>query len=152
MKETWEEFKKFALKGSLLDLAVAVVIGTAFTAVVNSLVKNILMPLLSYVAPAEGGYRAWHIGRVEVGVFLAELVNFLIIALVVFVMVVKVIGALARRAAPPPPPAAAVTRECPFCLLTAPVRARKCGHCPAALPPESPAPLPPAVSDAPGGP
>ena len=152
MKETWQEFKKFALKGNLLDLAVAVVIGTAFTAVVNSLVKNILMPLLSYVTPAEGGYRAWHIGRVEVGVFLAEVVNFLIIALVVFLVVVKVIGGLIRRAAPPPSPAEAVTKECPFCLLTVPVRARKCSHCTADLPPESPAPLPPAVSDAPGGP
>ena len=152
MKETWQEFKKFALKGSLLDLAVAVVIGTAFTAVVNSLVKNILMPLLSYVTPAEGGYRAWHIGRVEVGVFLAELVNFLIIALVVFLVVVKVIGGLIRRAAPPPSPAEAVTKECPFCLLTVPVRARKCGHCTADLPPEGPAPLTADVSDAPGGP
>ncbi len=152
MKETWQEFKKFALKGNLLDLAVAVVIGTAFTGVVNSLVKNILMPLLSYVSPAEGGYRAWHIGRVEMGVFLAELVNFLIIALAVFLVVVKVVGGLIRRVAPPPPPDEPVTKECPFCLLTVPVRARKCGHCTADLPPESSAPLPPAGSDVPAGP
>jgi large conductance mechanosensitive channel len=69
--QLWQEFKGFALKGSLVDLAVAVVIGNAFGAVVSSLVANIVMPLLSYVTPA-GSYRSWHIGEMKVGLFLSS--------------------------------------------------------------------------------
>src|SRR5512143_1040784 len=97
MKDLWNQFKAFALKGNMIDLAVAVVIGAAFGAVINSLVKNVIMPVLSYVIPNKGGYLAWAIGRVEIGAFLGELVNFLIIALAIFLFVVKVIGALMKK-------------------------------------------------------
>ena len=125
----WSEFKTFAFTGNLIDLAVAVVLGTAFGAVVNSLVKNIIMPLITSVIPAEGGYRAWRIGPMEVGVFLGELLNFVVVALAIFLVMVKVLGAIVKKAAPPPDPAAPTTKECPFCLSTIPLRAVRCGHC-----------------------
>src|SRR4026207_1026229 len=98
MKRLWQEFRNFAFKGNMIDLAVAVVIGTAFGKVVESLVKHIIMPILSYVIPNQGGYQAWHIGRLQIGTFLSEILNFLIIALAVFIVIVKMIGYLMKRA------------------------------------------------------
>jgi large conductance mechanosensitive channel len=131
MKGLWTEFRNFAFKGNMIDLAVAVVIGTAFGAVVKSLVDNIIMPLLGYVIPSKGGYLAWHIGSLKIGLFLGEVLNFLLIALAVFIVIVKVVGYLMRRASPPAPPG---TKDCPFCLMAVPIRASKCGHCTSELP------------------
>jgi large conductance mechanosensitive channel len=131
-----QEFKAFAFKGNMIDLAVAVIIGAAFGAVIASLVKNIIMPLLSYVMPGDS-YRTWQIGRVEIGAFLAEAVNFLIIASAVFLVIVKLLGTLMKRVVPVPAPKDPPMRECPFCLSMIPVRARRCSHCAADLPPAS---------------
>lgn len=120
----WTEFKNFAFKGNLIDLALAVVLGGAFSAVINSLVKNVVMPVLSYVLPEDQSYRNWTLGKVEVGAFLGELVNFLIIALALFIVMVKVLGAM-RKSAPPP----VTTRECPFCISAIPLKATRCAHC-----------------------
>jgi large conductance mechanosensitive channel len=133
--ELWQEFKGFALKGKLFDLAVAVVIGGAFGAVVNSMVKNLLMPLVSYVMPGEGGYLAWKLGRVEVGAFLGDLVNFSILAVAMFVLIVKVLGGI-QRAARLTMSDEPVMKECPYCLSTIPAKAVKCAHCTSDLPPE----------------
>jgi large conductance mechanosensitive channel len=73
-----------------MDLAVAVIIGGAFGKVIDSLVKSVLMPLVSYLVPTSGGdYRTWTLGRVEIGAFLGEFINFLLIALAVFLAIVK---------------------------------------------------------------
>jgi large conductance mechanosensitive channel len=92
----FEEFKAFAFKGNLIDLAVAVIIGAAFGKIVDSLVKNIIMPLLGVVLPGDQGYLGWKwvINGKEVpfGLFLGEVVNFLIIALVLFIFIVKFLG------------------------------------------------------------
>lgn len=129
----WADFKKFALKGSMVDMAIGVVIGGAFGKVVDALVKNVIMPALSYVSPGGGsGYRTWHLGRVEVGVFLGELVNFLIIASAMFLVVVKLLGTV-RRIAAPSPPGGPTTKECPLCLSVIPFLARRCAHCTADL-------------------
>jgi large conductance mechanosensitive channel len=132
--ELWREFKGFALKGNLVDLAVAVIIGNAFGAVISSLVENILMPLLSYITPAES-YRSWHVGRVQVGLFLGTLLNFLLISLAVFAVIVKLLGTI-RKIGLLPAPDEPTTKECPFCLSVIPTRARKCSHCTADLPEE----------------
>src|SRR5262245_18507911 len=124
----WNEFRTFAFKGNLIDLAVAVVIGVAFGAVITSLVKNIIMPALSYVAPGEGSYRAWQLGRSEIGAFLAEVVNFLLISAAVFLVVVKVLRSLLKRARPVPAVAEPVTKECPLCLSVIPLKAVRCAH------------------------
>ena len=133
----WKDFKAFAFKGNMIDLAVAVVLGGAFGEVVNSLAKNILMPMVSYVLPGSGGYRTWHIGRVEVGAFLAELLNFLVIAGAMYLVIVRVLGSV-QKVISPAEPSEPTTKECPLCLSVIPFKARRCAHCTADLPADPP--------------
>jgi large conductance mechanosensitive channel len=95
-----EEFKNFAFKGNVIDLAVGVIIGAAFGKIVDSLVKQIIMPLVSILLPGQQGYLGWKwvIDGKEVpyGLFLGEVVNFLIVALVLFVFIVKFLGWVMR--------------------------------------------------------
>jgi len=88
-----EEFKNFALKGNVVDLAIGVIIGAAFGKIIDSLVKHILMPLISLVMPGEQGYLAWkwvvNGKEVPYGLFIGEIVNFLIIALALYIFIVK---------------------------------------------------------------
>jgi large conductance mechanosensitive channel len=111
----FEEFKSFAFKGNVIDLAVGVIIGAAFGKIIESLVKHIIMPLISVILPGDQSYTAWKwvVGGIEVpyGLFLGELVNFVIVALVLFLVIVKFLGLLLQakkeEAKAPPPP----TRE-----------------------------------------
>jgi large conductance mechanosensitive channel len=106
-----EEFKNFALKGNVIDLAVGVIIGAAFAKIIDSLVKHILMPLVGLMLPGEQGYLGWKlvVGAKEVpyGLFLGEVVNFFLVALVLFLFIVKFLGWAMRtrkeEAAAPPP-------------------------------------------------
>lgn len=109
-----QEFKSFALKGNVIDLAVAVIIGGAFGKIVDSLVKHIIMPLVSLVMPSEQGYLAWKLivngKEIPYGLFIGEVVNFLVVALAIFIFMVKFLGWLTKTkkvesvpAAPPPP-------------------------------------------------
>ena len=102
-KQAWsllDQFKKFAFKGNVVDLAVGVIVGTAFGKIVDSLVKSIIMPLLSVVLPARQNYQNWAFtlrGKtIPYGQFLAEVVNFLIVAAALFFFVVKFLGWLMR--------------------------------------------------------
>jgi large conductance mechanosensitive channel len=92
----FDEFKAFALKGNVIDLAVGVIIGGAFGKIVDSLVKQIIMPLVGILLPGEQGYLGWKwvIDGKEVpyGLFLGEVVNFLIVSLALFVFIVKFLG------------------------------------------------------------
>jgi len=107
-----DEFKQFALKGNVIDLAIAVIIGAAFGKIVESLVKHIIMPLVSVVVPGKGSYLEWKWvvegKEVPYGLFLGEIVNFLILALVLFLFIVKFLGFIMKtkkqEAAAPPPP------------------------------------------------
>jgi large conductance mechanosensitive channel len=127
----WREFKGFAFKGNMLDLAVGVVLGTAFGKVVNSIVSNLIMPAVSYLVPTEGGYRTWTLGKIEIGAFLNELVTFLVIAAVIFLVVAKIFRALVGRAAGPAAPA--TTKTCPMCCSTIPLAAKRCPQCTSTL-------------------
>jgi large conductance mechanosensitive channel len=104
-----EEFKNFALKGNVIDLAVGVIIGAAFGKIVDSLVKHILMPLVGLLLPGEQGYLGWKIAmgakEVPYGVFLGELLNFVIVAFALYLFIVKFLGYLmkAKQAAPAAP-------------------------------------------------
>ncbi|MCO6458582.1 MAG: large conductance mechanosensitive channel protein MscL [Pirellulaceae bacterium] len=109
-----DEFKNFAFKGNVIDLAVGVIIGAAFGKIVSALVDKIIMPLVSVVMPGEQGYQdwAWVVNgkTIPYGAFLAEVVNFLIIAVVLFIFIVKFLGWVMKSkkqqaAAPAPPPA-----------------------------------------------
>jgi large conductance mechanosensitive channel len=132
MRKLWQEFKGFAFKGNVIDLAVAVVIGAAFGTVIKSLVENVIMPTVSYVAPSSNSYKAWHLGRIAYGQFFGDVVSFLTVALAVFMVIVKMLGAV-QRVALPPKPAEPTTKECPLCLSVIPLKARRCAHCTADL-------------------
>ncbi len=107
-----EEFKNFALKGNVVDLAIGVIIGAAFGKIVDSLVKHIIMPFIGVFMPGEQGYLGWKwvISGKEIpyGLFLGEIVNFLIIALALYIFIVKFLGMLMKskeeQATEPTPP------------------------------------------------
>jgi large conductance mechanosensitive channel len=106
-----EEFKNFALKGSVIDLAIGVIIGGAFGGLVKSLVENIIMPVVNLVMPAQNSYQDWAIvvgtKTIPYGKFLGDVVNFLILALVLYFFIVKFLGWVMRvrnEPATPPPP------------------------------------------------
>jgi large conductance mechanosensitive channel len=103
-----EEFKTFAFKGNVIDLAVGVIIGAAFGRIIDSLVKHIIMPLIGLIMPGEQGYIGWKwmVNKVEIpyGLFIGEIVNFLIVALALFIFIMKSKQAEAAAPAPPPPP------------------------------------------------
>jgi len=105
------EFKEFAMRGNVIDLAIGVIIGAAFGKIVDSLVKHILMPLIGLLLPGEQGYLGWKIAvgakEVPYGLFLGELVNFLIVAFALYLFIVKFLGFVmkAKQAAPAAPPA-----------------------------------------------
>ena len=109
-----DEFKKFAFKGNVIDLAVGVIIGAAFGAIIKSLVDNVIMPLIGLIMPGGKGYEGWKlvVGEGETakvipyGKFIGEVVNFLIVALVLFIFIVKFLGWIMRskqQETPPPP-------------------------------------------------
>ncbi|MRI91915.1 large conductance mechanosensitive channel protein MscL [Aggregicoccus sp. 17bor-14] len=128
-----KEFREFAVKGNALQLAVAVVIGNAFTRIVTAVVDDLLMPLLNAVLPG-GEWRAWTVSplKLQLGHLLGAIVDFLLIALVLFLLVKKVLERFAR--AEPAPVAVPSTRACPECLEPVPLAARRCRACTSPLP------------------
>src|SRR5205809_935038 len=106
-----DEFKQFALKGNVIDLAVGVIIGAAFGKIVDSLVKNVIMPLIGVVTP-NLSYKEWAISlggnEVRVGEFLGDVLNFIIVALALWLFIIKFLGWVMRKrkeeAVVPPPP------------------------------------------------
>jgi large conductance mechanosensitive channel len=129
------EFRAFVLRGNVVDLAVGVVIGAAFTAVVNALVKDFITPLVAAVGGKSNfATLAFTINgsRFAYGDFINALLTFLIVAAVVFFLVVKPVNALMDRFRPETPPDA-TTRGCPECLSSIPAAARRCAFCTAAV-------------------
>ena len=124
-----KEFKEFIMKGNVMDLAVAVIIGGAFGKIISSLVNDILMPLIGLIL---GGINfsalASTVGEAKVtyGNFIQALIDFLIIALVIFLMV-KGINKMTKK--PAPVPAEPTTKECPHCFTTIPIKATRCPNC-----------------------
>lgn len=111
--ELFNEFKDFAFKGNVIDLAVGVIIGAAFGKIVDSLVKHIIMPVVSLLLPGEQGYLGWKlaVGAKELpyGLFIGEVVNFVIVALALYIFIVKFLGAVMKAkkqesVTPVPPP------------------------------------------------
>jgi len=140
-----KEFKKFALKGNMIDLAVGVIIGGAFNGLVNSLVKDIITPALSlltgkidftnlfialdgnkYATLAEA--QELGVATVNYGNFISGLINFFIMAFVVFLLV-KGINKLRTINEKPAAPAAPTTKKCPYCLSEIAIEASRCPHC-----------------------
>jgi large conductance mechanosensitive channel len=111
------EFKAFALKGNVVDLAIGVIIGGAFGKIIDSLVKNIIMPFVGLLLPGDKGYVGWKlvIGSQEIpyGLFIAEVINFLIVALALFIFIKKFLGFILRtkEKVPEAPPAPTKDQE-----------------------------------------
>ncbi len=121
-----DEFKTFIMKGNVVDLAVAVVVGAAFAKIVTAFVDGIVMPMVTYVLPANIKWEEWVLGKFRIGAVLGATVNFLIIALVIFLVLVKFLGNFMKKAEAPAAPA---TKECPACLEQVPLKATRCKHC-----------------------
>jgi large conductance mechanosensitive channel len=142
-----KEFKEFALRGNVVDMAVGIIVGAAFGAVVKSLVDDVLMPPIGlllgrvdfsnlFVVLREGARPGPYASVAEakaagavtlnLGLFVNAVIAFLIVAFAVFLLV-RSVNALRRREAQPP--AAPATKECPYCASTIPLRASRCPHC-----------------------
>ena len=145
MKKIWNEFKEFAVKGNAVDLAVGVIIGAAFGAIINSLVKDVIMPPISLLSggldfsnkfiilraakdgatafntpadAAKAGAITWNYGN-----FITLVINFLIVAGAVFLLV-RAINQIRHPAEKPPE-----AKDCPACAMKIPIKAMRCPHC-----------------------
>src|SRR3954468_22486062 len=142
----WKEFKEFAVKGNAIDLAVGVIIGAAFTGIINSLVKDIIMPPFAWATggldfsnkflvlkagkesatafnsldeATKAGAVTWNYGN-----FITLIINFLIVAFAIFMLVRAF-----NRMKQPKPGEAAVAKDCPACTMSIPIKATRCPHC-----------------------
>ena len=140
-----EDFKAFLTRGNVVDLAVALVLGAAFGAIVTSLVNDILMPPIGLALkgvdftnlfvsltgqnyPSLAAAKAAGAPTVNYGIFVNTIISFVIVAIAMFIVVRQT-----ARFRPAPPAPAVSTRECPFCLSAIPLRATRCAHCTANL-------------------
>ena len=127
-------FRDFIFRGNVVDLAVAVILGAAFNGIVNSLVKDVLNPLIAATVGKpdfSGVVLSVHSGKIAVGNFLNAVVSFLIVAATIYFAIVLPMNHImtrvkSRNAAPPPAP---TTKTCPECLSEIPLGARRCAHC-----------------------
>jgi len=136
-----KEFKDFAMKGNVLDMAIGVIIGGAFGKIVSSLVSDVIMPPIGLLLgkvdfpslflnlsgtpqPSLAAAKAAGVPTINYGVFLQATIDFIIIAFVVFAVVKQI-----NRLKKPEPTAAPTTKDCPHCLSTIPIKATKCAHC-----------------------
>jgi len=143
----FKEFKEFALKGSVVDMAVGIIIGAAFGTIVNSLVADIIMPPIGLIlgkvdfsslfivlkegkitGPYESLAAAKAAGAVTVnyGAFINTIISFLIVAFAVFFLIRNINRLQRQKEAPPAAPA---TKECPYCFSVIPIQATRCAHC-----------------------
>ena len=137
MKKFMEEFKKFISRGNVMDMAVGVIIGGAFTSIVNSLVNDVMMPVLSLItggldfsklciALGEGEGAA----TLNYGAFISAIINFIIMALVIFSLIkfLNKVSSLNKKPVEEKP-AEPTTKVCPFCMSEIPLAATRCAHC-----------------------
>ena len=130
IKKFFEEFKAFAMRGNVLDMAVGVVIGGAFTAIVTALVDDVINPLIGLFFKADFSDVVISLGgsSIKIGEFVNSVINFLIMALVLFCLL-KAVNKLLSIGKKPEAPAAPTTKKCPFCCSEIPIAAVKCAHC-----------------------
>lgn len=143
-------FKAFILRGNVVDLAVGIVIGVAFTAVVNGLVSDIITPLIP-VGGTSLSNLTWKLpyATIRYGAFINALITFLIVALVIYFFVVRPVNALMARFKPKEVETPPATRDCPYCLSSIPLMATRCAYCTSPLPPpDQPAQAPAAPQEA----
>ena len=130
MKKFIEEFKAFALRGNVMDMAIGVIIGGAFTSIVTSLTENLINPILGLFGGTDLSGFVLNLGGVELryGAFITSIINFLIMAFVLFCLL-KAVNKLTALGKKPEAPAEPTTKVCPFCCREIPIKAVKCAHC-----------------------
>lgn len=124
-----KEFREFAMRGNVMDLAIAVIIGGAFGAIVTSLVNDVLMPLIGLILGGlDFSSLSITVGDavIKYGSFIQAIVNFIIIALVIF-MLVRTMNNMKKEE--PAPAAEPTTKECPYCFSTITIKATRCPNC-----------------------
>ena len=139
----FKEFKEFAMRGNVMDMAIGIILGAAFGKIVSSFVKDILMPPIGklmgnvdfsnlFILLSDGNYaslaEAQEAGAATInyGVFINSILDFVIVALAIF-MVVRQMNKLKKKEEAPP--AEPTTKNCPLCLMEIPIEAKRCGHC-----------------------
>ena len=135
-KGTLNDFQKFILRGNVMDLAIGIVIGAAFTAVVNAFVADLVTPLIGVFGKFDFSAYVLTVNKstFHIGAFINAVISFLLVSLVVFLFVVKpvnVLMALHKTKKPEAP----TTRECSYCLSSVPIKATKCAYCTSVLSP-----------------
>lgn len=136
----FNEFKTFALKGNVMSMAVGVLIGGAFSGLVTSLTENLINPILNMIGKMDESNTAALAVTVrgqtlQFGAFIADVINFLIMAFIVFLLVkgMNTLGDLGKK---PAEPASPTTRKCPYCQSEIDIKAVKCPHCTSDVAPE----------------
>lgn len=141
----WKDFKSFIMRGNVLDLAVGIIIGAAFGSIVNSLVKDIIMPPIGLLLgkinftdlfislngqsyPSLKAAQDAGAATVNYGLFINTIINFIIVALAIF-LVVRWFNRLQGITKKPAAPAAPTTKECPYCASTISIKATRCPNC-----------------------
>jgi len=137
----WKEFKTFAMRGNVLDMAVGIIIGAAFGRIITSLVADIIMPPIGLILgkvdfstlflnisgmsyPTLAAAKAANAATINYGTFLNTVIDFLIVAFVIFMLVRQV-----NRWNKPAPAAEPTTKECPYCISAIPIKATRCPNC-----------------------
>ncbi len=140
MKAFMKEFKEFINRGNVMEMAVGIIIGGAFTAIVNSLVDDIINPLIGSIFKMDFSKLIANINGAEVkyGAFIMAIINFILIAIVLF-LIIKSINKLSKvgKKEEPKEEPAPTTKICPFCKSEIPIEATKCCHCTSDLPEET---------------
>jgi len=137
----YSEFKAFIMRGNVVDLAIGVIIGAAFGKIITSFVEDVLMPPIGLLLgnvdfsnlfvnlsgkdyPSVAAAKAAGAATLNYGIFFNNIINFLIIAFVIFLLIKQI-----NRMQKPAPAAAPTTKDCPYCLSAVPLKATKCAHC-----------------------
>ena len=136
MKKFFAEFKEFVMRGNVLDLAVAVIIGGAFQSIVSSLCDDVITPLIQLIISKAIGVdsidemtKVLNVGTIQFGNFISAVINFLIMAVIIFILVKGVNGLLNIRKKEETEEEAATTKVCPFCKSEISIEATRCPHC-----------------------
>ncbi len=130
MKNFMNEFKKFICRGNVMDMAVGVIIGGAFTAIVTSLVNDVINPLLGIFGGMNFDQLIWNVNGAEIayGKFITAVINFLIMALIIFV-IVRTMNKISDKYGKKEEPKAPTTKKCPYCKSDIALDATRCPHC-----------------------
>lgn len=130
MKKFMQEFKEFAMKGNVLDMAVGLIIGSAFGAIISSLVDDVISPLIGLFFDTDFSALVATVGNVDIkyGSFITAVINFILIAFVLF-CIIKAANKAKDTASKKEPEAEPTTKVCPFCLSEIPLAATRCAHC-----------------------